>query len=347
MSFGLGSTVAATQNKDVELPQPPSDSVSELSFSPKANYIAASAWDNQTRIWEIGPNGQSIPKAAIQHEAPALCVDWSLDGTKVLSGGCDKAGRMLDVTTGQQAQVAVHDAPIRSCRFVEGPGNAQLAVTGSWDKTVRFWDLRQQNPVHVYQLGERCYVMDSSGPLLVIGSADRKLHVFDMNNPSTPFRVIDSPLKFQTRSIGCFTVSSSPGFCVGSIEGRCQIQYIEEKQLSSSFSFKCHRVDKEVYSLNAISFHPTFGTFSTAGSDGTINFWDKESKQRLKAFPSVGFPITSTAFNADGSIFAYSIGYDWHKGYQEHRPGSKVAIMLQSVNPNDIKPKPAGIKTKR
>lgn len=57
--------------------------------------------------------------------------------------------------------------------------------------------------------------------------------------------------------------------------------YIQrEVDVSSSmnFSFKCHRETPSagianVYSVNDISFHPTFGTFSTAGSDGTFHFW--------------------------------------------------------------------------
>lgn len=30
-----------------------------------------------------------------------------------------------------------------------------------------------------------------------------------------------------------------------------------------------HRNNDEIYAVNAISFHPTYGTFATAGSDGT------------------------------------------------------------------------------
>lgn len=37
--------------------------------------------------------------------------------------------------------------------------------------------------------------------------------------------------------------------------------------------------------MNAISFNRKHGTFCTAGSDGTFNFWDKDAKQRLKGFP--------------------------------------------------------------
>ena len=49
--------------------------------------------------------------------------------------------------------------------------------------------------------------------------------------------------------------------------------------------------------VNAISFHPQWGTFVTAGSDGAYNFWDKDSKQRLKAMQKSSMPIPCAAFN--------------------------------------------------
>ena len=32
---------------------------------------------------------------------------------------------------------------------------------------------------------------------------------------------------------------------------------------------------QDIYAVNAIRFHKPYGTFSTAGSDGTFNFLDK------------------------------------------------------------------------
>ncbi len=54
-----------------------------------------------------------------------------------------------------------------------------------------------------------------------------------------------------------------------------------------------------------------FGTFVTAGSDGTYNFWDKDSKQRLKAMAKCTYgadpaPIPCGAFSSDGTIYAYA-----------------------------------------
>ena len=38
-------------------------------------------------------------------------------------------------------------------------------------------------------------------------------------------------------------------------------------------------------------------------------------KELFKTNPN-RLPVTAIAFNADASIFAYALGYDWHKGYQ-------------------------------
>lgn len=52
-----------------------------------------------------------------------------------------------------------------------------------------------------------------------------------------------------------------------------------------NFTFKCHRNESDIYAVNSMEFNPTFGTFATAGSDGCFHFWDKDTKQRLKAMP--------------------------------------------------------------
>lgn len=112
----------------------------------------------------------------------------------------------------------------------------------------------------------------------------------------------------------------------------------------SNFSFKCHRTTTDppqVYCVNDIQFHPIQGTFSTAGSDGTINFWDKDSKTRLKSFDSKGGPISATAFNHTGTIFAYAVSYDWHKGYQyANPPNTPNKIYLHATKEEEVKRRP-------
>ncbi|XLR15321.1 hypothetical protein S83_043259, partial [Arachis hypogaea] len=73
--------------------QPPGDSISSLCFSPRANFVVTTSWDNQVRCWEVSRNGtviNSTPKASTSHDQPVLCSTWKDDGTPVFSGGCDK-----------------------------------------------------------------------------------------------------------------------------------------------------------------------------------------------------------------------------------------------------------------
>ena len=49
------------------------------------------------------------------------------------------------------------------------------------------------------------------------------------------------------------------------------------KMPSKNFVFKCHRDGNNVHSVNSIDFHP-YGSFCTAGSDGTFSWWDKEAR---------------------------------------------------------------------
>jgi mRNA export factor len=225
-------------------------------------------------------------------------------------------------------------------RWMEGTSSA--LVTGWWDKTLKYWDLRSPQPIATVTLPERCYAMDLAYPLLVVATAERHILTFSLTNPTQPMKTIASPLKFQTRSIACYP--NATGFAVGSIEGRVGLQYLEEKPPNMNFAYRCHREENNAYSVNSIAFHPIYGTFSTAGSDGMFNFWDKESKQRLKSSSHFGAPISASAFNRNGSIYAYALSYDWSKGHEHHQQGSKNTIMLHAVQDADIKPRPLQAK---
>jgi len=360
---------------DVPLTPGPDDSVSKLEFSPTADFLAVGSWDSQCRIYQIdSATGTSAPKAAIQHDGPVLGLAWSKDGTKVFTCSTDQKAKVFDLNSpgSQPMQIAQHDGPISCMRYLDISSGAGMppgiVVTGSWDKTVRYWDLRQSQPIFTLQAKERVHLMDSVNDLLVFGTADRNIHVVKLAQPHVIRNTIVSPLKMQTRSLACFPTAT--GYAVGSIEGRIGIQNTEEKDAAQNFSFKCHRQEPpsstqsrlvsqqggqetNIYAVNAISFNRMHGTFSTAGADGTLSFWDKDQRTRLKSYttkelgngnpdanpPVPPTPIVSTCFNKDSNLFAYAFSYDWSKGYYGAVPTIQTKVMLHQVAPEEIKPK--------
>ncbi|GMM31330.1 RNA export factor [Martiniozyma asiatica (nom. inval.)] len=349
-TLGAGSTpssqgtLAELQN-DIVVPNVGDDSVSDIAFSSQAEFMAISNWDKKNRIYEITSSGQVEGRALYEHDGPILTTRFTMDGTKVISGGADKQVKLFDMASQQTQTVGMHNDAVRVVRHVScGPQNTPCIVSGSWDKTIKYWDCRQQNPICSIDMPERVYAMDAAQKLLVVGTAERNISIINLNNPNTIFKTVQSPLKYQTRSIGCYP--SGDGYAVGSIEGRCGIQYVDDiKAKQDAFSFKCQRETKpntkeaHIYALNSIVFHPVHGTFATAGSDGSFSFWDKDSRHRLKAFPQLGATIPVTNFNRTGMLFAYALSYDWSKGHEYNNINYMNTVRLHVCKDEEVKPK--------
>ena len=60
---------------------------------------------------------------------------------------------MWDLGADSFNQIGVHEQPITCCGFAKGP-NYECLVTGSLDKTVKLWDMRQSNPVMTFNCPE-------------------------------------------------------------------------------------------------------------------------------------------------------------------------------------------------
>ena len=90
------------------------------------------------------------------------------------AGGCDNAVQLWNLQSNQVRQVAQHEGPVRHLHYIK---EMDLLVTASWDKTLKYWDLRQAAAVNTLNLPQRVYALSVSHPLLVVGMANRQLHV--------------------------------------------------------------------------------------------------------------------------------------------------------------------------
>ncbi|NWH64736.1 RAEL1 factor, partial [Geococcyx californianus] len=240
-----------------------------------------------------------------------------------------------------------HDAPVKTIHWIKAP-NYSCVMTGSWDKTLKFWDTRSPAPMMTLQLPERCYCADVVHPMAAVATAERGLIVYQLENQPSEFRRIESPLKHQHRCVAIFKdkVNKPTGFALGSIEGRVAIHYINPPNpAKDNFTFKCHRSNgtntsapQDIYAVNGIAFHPVHGTLATVGSDGRFSFWDKDARTKLKTSEQLDQPISACCFNHNGNIFAYASSYDWSKGHEFYNPQKKNYIFLRNAA-EELKPR--------
>lgn len=88
---------------------------------------------------------------------------------------------------------------------LKGPGNAPLIVTGSWDKTVKYRDLRQDQPLATVNVKDKVYSMDAQEKELMVATAGSNFCAIDLDNPTT---IYEHPLvtgnKGEIRAVKCF-----------------------------------------------------------------------------------------------------------------------------------------------
>ena len=365
---GFGAAPQASAADDFECKPNPSgntDSVSAISWSPDGRFLATGGWDNKVHMFQVNRDARNQNCTGVSYlmstdvGAPVLDHVWSAESNAVYIVGCNNKVNYWNLSSPQAppSELGSHAQPIRAIhRAVVGGSNC--LVTGSWDKTLSYWDPRTPRQLARVQLDERVYAMDVNRSSMVValgGQATRKVFIFDLSrsHDRPTWELPSSPLKFQTRCVRIFHDLNSQGrpqsFAISSIEGRCAIRRLDQSEDSAqdgqgkpkfSFAFKCHRDEnttKLIYAVNSVDCHPNhtkFGSvFATGGSDGVITTWDKDQKQRITPNVNNPFayltrlqdkqqktPVTDMKFSPDGNLLAYAISYDWSKGHEYNDP---------------------------
>lgn len=173
---------------------------------------------------------------------------------------------------------------------------------------------------------------DDASTRLVVAMAQRTIYVFDMRalrdaldrgagaEAYAPEQRRESALKFMLRDVRC--MPNGAGFAASSVEGRIAVEFFDPRDAESKYAFKCHRREVDgvdvVYPVNAMAFHPIYGTFASAGGDAHLALWDPVAKKRIRqfAFPS---PLSAVTFNAAGDLMVIASGAE--NVEDAHHPG--------------------------
>ncbi|EJW03723.1 hypothetical protein EDEG_00163 [Edhazardia aedis USNM 41457] len=293
-----------------EVDQQPSDTPSEIRFSQKHDLVGVSSWDSSMYFYTA-----SAPyklRSKIETTAPLLTTAFMDD--VCLAG--DTFGNLfiIDLNTGTKNTLKLHESGLRHIRIF----NNNLFITGSWDKTIKVFDLKSGQSVHQINLEERLYTLDCHSEYIAYTTAGNNIYKFDLQTQSKV--QLQSKMNYQ---IKCLAAVDHESFMVGSIESKCEL--INFNFPDKGYAFRTHKTTTELHSVNAICVNPkNREIIVTGGGDGNIYYYNKSTRQRILT-ANMYTPITCMAFNQDGTVLGAGIGYDWSKGYQvsETKPNVK------------------------
>jgi len=336
-----GTSAGGNRNSSSEfkIKAPPTDGISRVRFGPNsAQFLLVSSWDSSVRLYDVLNN---TLRTSYSHSNQLPVLDCCFqDPIHVWSGGLDNSLKAFDINSGTETVVGGHDSAVRCVEF---SSEANCVVTGGWDAQVKLWDPRASNQcTGTHSQPDKVYSMSLAGEKLVVGTANRKVWVWDLRNMGYVQQKRESSLKFQTRFLECFP--NRQGYVLSSIEGRVAVEYLDPSPevQKKKYAFKCHR-NKEsgieyIYPVNAISFHRDFNTFATGGSDGLVNIWDGANKKRLCQFHKYPTSIASLAFSNDGSVLAIASSY-MHEHEEPPEGVPEDTIYIRYVSDQETKPK--------
>ena len=136
------------------------------------------------------------------------------------------------------------------------------------------------------------------------------------------------------------------GYASSSIEGRVAVEWFDPSAESQArkYAFKCHRQTVDdvdvVYPVNALAFHPGFGTFASGGGDGVVALWDGIAKRRIRQYQKYPASVAALNFSADGRYLAIAVSPGFEDGKDEVGEG-EVKIYIRELGETEAKGKGA------
>ncbi|KAI3631481.1 hypothetical protein MIR68_010364 [Amoeboaphelidium protococcarum] len=309
-----------------------SDGITRVRFNQNSDSLISSSWDGKVKYYQ---DVSEKPKT-FDFQIPVLDVSCTDVETEIIAACLDGGVYKYDFMSGNNVELYQHKDGAKCVEFLS---KAHIIISGSWDKTLILYSLKTGGQ-KIIQLPGKVYSMSLQKHVLVVAMSDRAIWIFDLSCFMTgrsvdslddlkPIQKRESSLKHQTRCV-CLSPDALC-YVTSSIEGRVAVDFIgaDSETQSKKYAFRCHRVKADgtetIYPVNALTFHPNYGTFLTGGSDNNVSVWDGAKRKRIKQFQFTN-SIASLSFRRDGKQLAIACSYMYEHGDIENQLSDCVII---------------------
>eukprot|EP00924_Labyrinthula_sp_SR-Ha-C_P011005 maker-scaffold_33-snap-gene-2.6-mRNA-1 protein AED:0.00 eAED:0.00 QI:10/1/1/1/1/1/2/32/327 len=281
------------------------DSISSLCFSALSpKLLSISSWSKKTFLYNTETNSLL---SQITNRAPILCSTFSEE--KLFSANLDGTVSEFDLQTSTLTAENIlaenpHNLGVSSISYNH---QSKLLITGSWDKSMRYYDIRQQSCIATVTLDSKIFGIDTlNEDVLTVGSGE-KVYWLDLRILQSGREIkrdnheeVRCPVEYQCRSV---EIIRNGKFAVGSIEGRVGIGSFKGED---PFSWKCHRKDGKIYPVHGLS-HLGEGIVASCGGDGKVIVWNVEKKKKIKTVLDSNREVCDVVFSRDKKRMAIAV----------------------------------------
>ncbi len=290
----------------------------DINLLVSANQSSVNIWDitnfQFTLISKFNPLGETIE-----------CVHMSANAKVLVAGGSNGTVCIWQLGNDRDIKVKkVHSEGVLSLQLSE---DGCILVSGSLDKTIRVWDVVNDDIKILYKGSVNCVCVSLDGRVVVSGSNDFVVRVFG----PTKFRILN--LRGHTEKINCVTLCNNRQIAASGSDDKtiriwdlnksCQIMVFEGHESSvDCIHFRSdgmllvsgsHDLTVRIWNLeNRISLimrgHQfpirsvdcsDMGTIASAGNGGKVRIWKEDAGYLEKSFTDTS-GVMSVHMSGDG-----------------------------------------------
>ncbi|XP_073490487.1 angio-associated migratory cell protein [Aquarana catesbeiana] len=298
------------------------DSVTCAAFSYDSAMVATGDMSGLLKVWKV-EGGQEI----WSFEAGDLeWLQWHPCAHVLLAGTADGNTWMWKVPSGECKTFQGPSCPATCGQFLP---DGKQAVVGYEDGSVRIWDLKQGNAIHVLKGTDghtrplTCVSSNADGSLVLTGSVDCDTKMVNTATGKVVglFKTESNVSKASRREDGESESNSveSLGFCnvlplaaVGYLDGTLAIYDISTQTLR-------HRCQHESGIVHLL-WEESSPVVYTCSLDGAVRLWDSRSGKMISEYCGHTEEILDFALNKDASIVVTASGDHKAKVFCVQRP---------------------------
>ncbi|CAL8363300.1 unnamed protein product [Merluccius merluccius] len=238
--------------------------VNAVRFSPGSRLVATGGMDRRVKLWEV-VSGRCEPKGALTgSNAGITSIEFDGAGSYLLAASNDFASRIWTVDDFRLRHTLTgHSGKVLAARFLLD--NARI-VSGSYDRTLKLWDLRSKVCMKTVFAGSSCNDIVCTEQCVMSGHFDKKVRFWDIRAES-----IVNDLELQGR-VTCLDLSQErTELLTCSRDDLLKIIDLRTNTVRQTFSapgFKCGA------DWTRVCFSPD-GSYVVGGSaDGGVYVWN-------------------------------------------------------------------------